>query len=284
MAVSSTINIPDYELADWRDQILRGTLSESRERQFFTELDSREVQETAIDIDDSEYSPLITSSDINAGGATVGSSSSVISSVSAGAGIVGIGAEGAATTALYAPAIVIGAVGAGVAIKGIIDSRQAHYPGHNYLGPGTKLEKAEAPVDSDDKIAKVHDIAYSKANTRQDIVEADNQAVHSFHSDFISRGNIHSLIGEVGIQAKQATEYYLGQSIYPHIDSQSFVGASYLATTVTTQSWPQIEVGKESLNHHRHQRATRRKTKHSNSKRTSVVDQKTVLLRKYLRW
>ncbi|CAL8130895.1 unnamed protein product [Orchesella dallaii] len=261
--MATSVHIPEYELEEWRDEILRGTLSESRQKQFFSQLDSRPIQETAIDIDESEYSPLLTSSD--ATGLSIGSSSSVISSLSASAGVIGVGAEAAATTALYAPPIVIGAVAVGVAVKGVIDYKQAHYPGHNYLGPGTKLESAGEPVDSDDKIAKAHDIAYSKAKTREDIVAADNKAVHSFHSDFISHGNIHSAIGEVGIQAKQAVEYYLGP-IYPHIEGTASFADGYLATVSTTQSWPLIERGKESAQHHRRRHRKKARELKNNNK------------------
>jgi hypothetical protein len=56
-----------------------------------------------------------------------------------------------------------------------------HYPGHNYLGPGTdyedNVERNVKPVDYDDYVAMIHDQAYTEAKTRDDIREADEAMV-----------------------------------------------------------------------------------------------------------
>lgn len=63
--------------------------------------------------------------------------------------------------------------GSGV-VNGLINNLpfEMHYPGHNFLGPGTKLDKRlnddmtpkawSTPVDRDDAIAYHHDLCYAK--------------------------------------------------------------------------------------------------------------------------
>lgn len=63
--------------------------------------------------------------------------------------------------------------GSGV-VNGLINNLpfEMHYPGHNFLGPGTKLDKRlnndltpkdwSIPVDRDDEIAYRHDLCYAK--------------------------------------------------------------------------------------------------------------------------
>lgn len=50
-------------------------------------------------------------------------------------------------------------------------------PGHNYLGPGTKiinnLNKGIVPTDNADKLALQHDIDYLLANDGYEIISAD---------------------------------------------------------------------------------------------------------------
>ena len=45
-------------------------------------------------------------------------------------------------------------------------------PGHNYVGPGNKLDNG-LPVDTDDLIAQHHDWHYANAKNKQDIRNAD---------------------------------------------------------------------------------------------------------------
>ena len=53
-----------------------------------------------------------------------------------------------------------------------------HLPGFNYAGPGIHLQKrlklGEKGINRLDEIAKMHDIAYSKAKTLQDKWKADD--------------------------------------------------------------------------------------------------------------
>ena len=39
---------------------------------------------------------------------------------------------------------------------------QLHWPGYNYLGPGTKLEKDYKPINKLDEAARDHDYFYKK--------------------------------------------------------------------------------------------------------------------------
>ena len=56
-----------------------------------------------------------------------------------------------------------------------------HWPGYQYLGPGTKLEKRLARGDPGinrlDKLAKQHDIDYSRAKNLRDKHKADRKMV-----------------------------------------------------------------------------------------------------------
>lgn len=56
-----------------------------------------------------------------------------------------------------------------------------HLPGYQYLGPGTKLEKrlkrGDPGINRLDRIAKQHDIDYSKARNLRDKWKADKVMV-----------------------------------------------------------------------------------------------------------
>jgi hypothetical protein len=88
-------------------------------------------------------------------------------------------------------------------------------PGHSYLGPGNSLS-GQTPLDLDDSIAQEHDLAYAHAVNPKDIEEADNIFIHDSISDVLETGNIHSIIGGVGIAAKKAIEKVTGP-LYPNL-------------------------------------------------------------------
>ena len=60
-----------------------------------------------------------------------------------------------------------------------------HWPGYQYMGPGTKLKKRLARGDPGinrlDKIAKRHDIDYSKSKNLQDKWIADAKMIDSIN-------------------------------------------------------------------------------------------------------
>ncbi|AAU12255.1 viral protein [Dendrolimus punctatus densovirus] len=89
-----------------------------------------------------------------------------------------------------------------------------HLPGHKYIGPGTSDFKP-IPIDSDDAIAREHDLAYLNADNNKDIYKADKTARDEFFSDFVHNNNYHSLIGGIGLGAKNLIEeHVLGNSLY----------------------------------------------------------------------
>lgn len=89
-----------------------------------------------------------------------------------------------------------------------------HFPYHNYLGPGSDNFNQQ-PVDEDDAIARSHDLDYDKASSDNDIFKADKQARDEFFGSFVHSGNVHSLIGGLGLGAKNLVEeHVLGKSLY----------------------------------------------------------------------
>lgn len=94
------------------------------------------------------------------------------------------------------------------------------YPGHNYLGPGNPLENGE-PVDEADRIAKIHDYAYSTAKTKSDIYNSDGQAIKDFASDFIKHPNLPAAAGAVGLSLKTGVERLTNSVIYPNLPGMS---------------------------------------------------------------
>lgn len=53
-----------------------------------------------------------------------------------------------------------------------------HWPAHDYAGPGTdityQIDHLVKPIDRDDAISMVHDVAYSQAGSYSDISQADS--------------------------------------------------------------------------------------------------------------
>lgn len=89
-----------------------------------------------------------------------------------------------------------------------------HFPYHNYLGPGSDNFNQQ-PVDEDDAIARSHDLNYNKVNSNSDIFKADKEARDEFFTSFVHNKNIHSLIGGIGLGAKNLIEeHVLGTSLY----------------------------------------------------------------------
>ena len=80
-----------------------------------------------------------------------------------------------------------------------------HYPGHNYLGPGTKDFTAK-PVDAADVVARKHDIAYLNAKSDKDVRNADAAAI----PEFAKTGSIPGLVGAAGLSVKYGVESLTG--------------------------------------------------------------------------
>ena len=76
--------------------------------------------------------------------------------------------------------------GEGVNVVGALQKLnppEMHWPGYQYMGPFTKLKKrlkrGDPSINRLDRIAKQHDIAYSKAKSKQDIWKADRKMVEA---------------------------------------------------------------------------------------------------------
>lgn len=73
--------------------------------------------------------------------------------------------------------------GTGIDIQKLIDKTgiEFHWPGYQYMGPGTHLKKRLARGDPGinrlDKIAKQHDIDYSRAKNLRDKWKADEKMI-----------------------------------------------------------------------------------------------------------
>lgn len=141
-----------------------------------------------------------------AGAATAGTGTALL-----GAGGVGLLAVGGA--------IIGGTLGSGSGTEKNPNRAKGYtLPGHHFVGPGNDADE-EDPVDKDDEIAKKHDHAYKNAVTHEDVRKADEVAIKEFHDDWKETGNIHSLIGRVGIQLKHAAEGQIGVK-YPSISGK----------------------------------------------------------------
>ena len=61
-----------------------------------------------------------------------------------------------------------------------------HWPGYQYMGPGTHLEKRQKRGDPGinrlDRISKQHDIDYSRARNLQDKWKADDKMIRAIQS------------------------------------------------------------------------------------------------------
>ena len=58
-----------------------------------------------------------------------------------------------------------------------------HWPGYQYMGPGTHLEtrlkRGDPGINRLDRIAKQHDIDYSRARSHQDKWKADDKMIRA---------------------------------------------------------------------------------------------------------
>nr|QOD39497.1 ORF1 [uncultured densovirus] len=132
------------------------------------------------------------------------------------------GTSGAGTLAPGAGTIAAGVgVAAGTVIAGTVagvlsssdDSDHTDpvvsFPGHHYIGPGNTITDTD-PVDTDDIIAREHDIAYNNANSGSDIQEADHNSANEFLTDAIHNNNPHSVAGYIGLKTKEQIEKHTG--------------------------------------------------------------------------
>ena len=85
------------------------------------------------------------------------------------------------------------------------------WPGYNYLGPGNPIRNGH-PINSLDRKARIHDIQYSQAKTKEDIYASDSQALSSFSNE----GAL-GILSAGALGAKTLTEQAIGGTIYPNM-------------------------------------------------------------------
>ena len=75
--------------------------------------------------------------------------------------------------------------GRGLDIQKMLEKtgKEFHWPGYQYMGPGTHLKKrlkrGDAGINRLDRIAKQHDIDYSRARHLRDKHQADRKMINS---------------------------------------------------------------------------------------------------------
>nr|QOD39600.1 VP [uncultured densovirus] len=170
-------------------------------------LDPEQIELDEIELNTAEDTPLLES---GVGLAETG-------------GVSAVGAAAAPSTASVATAAVIaGATIIGGVTTGILSSDEDHrdptvgLPGHHYVGPGNTISDT-SPVDTDDSIARHHDIAYENAQSQQDIQDADRESASDFLTDVIHNNNLHSAVGYVGLKAKETVESAVGVQYPPNL-------------------------------------------------------------------
>lgn len=87
-------------------------------------------------------------------------------------------------------------------------------PRHHYFGPGSHVREEHKPYDRDDEIAQIHDFSY--IDDSEHVRENDEQAIDEFWSNWHEDGNVHSLLGGVGLVIKRQIENVYGQQ-YPMV-------------------------------------------------------------------
>lgn len=136
-----------------------------------------------------------------------------------GAAVSSVGATVGAGIGLTLGAAAISGIIGGLASKSNEDTHHdpvISIPGHHFIGPGNTISDIK-PVDTDDHISKDHDIAYENAKSQKDIQDADKKSADEFLSDVIENQNPHSVLGYIGLKAKEKVEGIIGVKYPPNL-------------------------------------------------------------------
>jgi hypothetical protein len=87
---------------------------------------------------------------------------------------------------------------------------------HNYFGPGAS-DYSTTPIESDDGIARQHNLLYESARSFDDIHEADAKAIKEFGEDAITNVNWHSALGATALGMKYTFVGMTNKLIYPRL-------------------------------------------------------------------
>lgn len=179
-----------------------------------------EIQLDEIEINSSDTTPLLEETSFSATPA-LAEAGGVAAGTSAAAPSVGTVVTGVAVTAgLITIGTTVGLLSSDSDNTSDHQDPVVSLPDHRYIGPGNTVDETE-PVDVDDDIAREHDIAYEKANTQEDVQEADRQGASEFLSDVIHNNNPHSIAGYIGLKAKEKVESVLGVQYPPNLPISS---------------------------------------------------------------
>jgi hypothetical protein len=89
-------------------------------------------------------------------------------------------------------------------------------PGHNYVGPGSKLSENKEPTSDTDHAAYLHDWQYYLSLHKEDISDADYEAVNNFGQVWETHGDLIAKFAELSLRAKILAESIFGISLYPY--------------------------------------------------------------------
>lgn len=104
----------------------------------------------------------------------------------------------------------------GGVVRGPGDTVDAfHFPGHNYLGPGSDINSGDVITDKDDLVAFIHDIEYSLLTTKEEIYKADERAIARFYKYLKENHGWHHAIGFLGLWIKNKFETAFARLLYP---------------------------------------------------------------------
>nr|QOD39527.1 VP [uncultured densovirus] len=123
-------------------------------------------------------------------------------------GITGLSGGATGGLGLTAGAAIVGGIAS--SLSGGKERPTVTFKHHNFLGPGNEHDSGLEPIDTDDKIARIHDTRYALATHQQDILDADADAIVEFGKDAYDNTNIHSAIGAVGLGIKHVGEKAFG--------------------------------------------------------------------------
>ena len=104
--------------------------------------------------------------------------------------------------------------GTGIDIQKLLGKTgiEFHWPGYQYMGPGTHLKKRLARGDPGinrlDKIAKIHDIDYSRAKNLKDKWKADEKMIKAITNLPGKHAMTEKIVKKI-MQAKKALKLYL---------------------------------------------------------------------------
>ncbi|KAL5289595.1 hypothetical protein ACFFRR_009580 [Megaselia abdita] len=110
------------------------------------------------------------------------------------------------------------------------------WPGKNYLGPGNPINSGE-PVDDVDWDAYIYDLEYELADTKENIREADREAISNFIDDFKNNGQISEVSAIIGLSLKYGFESVFGVRYSDMSVNKTFSQLIYSSREKAGEGW-----------------------------------------------